>query len=84
MAKDPKRREQAFAVLRVDDFLNAECLEHRVSVKEVVRSLQIAEREVTRLNELNRNKGCRYFWQSTRLFPPGESFGTHEAAEDDL
>ena len=35
----------------------------------------IAESEVKRLNELNANQDCTYFWQTTRLFPPGTSAG---------
>lgn len=46
-----------------------------VTVKEVVLGLAAAKREVERLNGLNESKGCRYFWQSTRLFDDGGSFG---------
>jgi hypothetical protein len=46
-----------------------------VTVKEVVRSQDLAEVEVTRLNALNEGKGVRYWWQTTRLFPEGESAG---------
>ena len=46
-----------------------------VTVKEVVRSQEVAEAEVARLNALNEGKGVRYFWQTTRLFPEGRSAG---------
>ena len=51
-------------------------LEHQVTVKEVLWSLELAEAEVARLNQLNADKGCRYVWQATRLFEPGTSAGT--------
>ena len=51
------------------------------AVKEIVRDLEIAQAEVERLNRLNGHKNCRYYWQTTRLFGPGESFGTHRPAE---
>ena len=47
-----------------------------VTVKEVVLDLGEAEREVERLNRLNASKGCRYFWQHTRLFADGGSVGS--------
>lgn len=47
-----------------------------VAVKEVVLSIDEAKREVERLNRLNGSKGCRYYWQSTRVFLDGGSFGS--------
>lgn len=47
-----------------------------VTVKEVVLSVDEAKREVERLNRLNESKGCRYYWQSTRVFLDGGSFGS--------
>jgi hypothetical protein len=37
-----------------------------ITVKEVVGTLEMAQSEVRRLNELNGGLGCRYFWQQTR------------------
>jgi hypothetical protein len=34
---------------------------------------------VARLNSLNDDKGVRYWWQTTRLFPEGRSAGTDVA-----
>jgi hypothetical protein len=42
-----------------------------VTIKEVVLDQDEAERAVERLNRLNESKGCRYFWQGTRLFAEG-------------
>jgi hypothetical protein len=42
------------------------------TVKEVLLSQERAEAEVERLNKLNSEKGCRYFWQYTRLVSDDE------------
>jgi hypothetical protein len=39
----------------------------RVTVKKIVTDPQYGEAEVERLNELNKDKGCHYFMQVTRL-----------------
>ena len=63
-----RKKHQVFAVLRVDDFQGADTpVETKVTVKQVVSTQQIAEREVERLRRLNAEKGCRYWWQATRL-----------------
>ena len=46
-----------------------------VTVKEVVTTAEEARREVDRLNRLNADKGCKYYWQSTHVFPDGGSHG---------
>jgi len=38
-----------------------------VTVKEIVTTQRAAEAEVERLNRLNTEKDCRYFWQQTRF-----------------
>ena len=70
-----KPKTQVFAIVRIDEEYSAVALENRITVKEIVWSLEEAEAEVARLNELNGSKGCRYFWQTTRLI------GTAEPAE---
>jgi hypothetical protein len=37
------------------------------TVKLIVPTVEEAEREVARLNELNGGNGCRYFWTPTRV-----------------
>jgi hypothetical protein len=71
--------EQLYAVVRVDhpkgDSLSrvlddpGTC----ITVKEVLPTLEDAEREVQRLNALNAEKGCTYLWQVTRFFREGRS-----------
>lgn len=73
-AREPS--EHVFAIVRVDDY--GDSIEKYVTVKEIVRSLDIAESEVKRLNELNAGKHCKYFWQTTRLFPPGTCAGNRK------
>ena len=79
--------EQVYVVVRVDYELGADGSDvhaedsieigpHRITVKEVVRTPDEARREVSRLNDLNRDKACRYFWQGSRYFPDGGSFGS--------
>ena len=47
-----------------------------VTVKEVVMSAEEAQNEVIRLNALNADKGCTYYWQTTHLFINGGSHGS--------
>ena len=63
-----RQKHQVFAVLRVDEFHDADTpIETKVTVKEIVGSQEIAEREVERLTQVNGDKRCRYFWQATRF-----------------
>lgn len=65
--------EHVYAIVRFDRF--ADTPENSFTMKEIVRSQAIAESEVNRLNEVNADKDCMYFWQTTRLFPSGSSAG---------
>ena len=61
------RLEHAYAIVRLDGFAPTdELLEHRITVKKVVRSPEEAEREVERLNQIC-PANSRYFAQLTRL-----------------
>lgn len=59
---------EVYAVIRIDDY---ESLEDAITVKEILPSLEEVVQEVKRLNEVNKEKGARYFWQATRYFPKG-------------
>ena len=92
------RYVQGYAVIRIDDgpldhpsSVHEVMLEgvlvpapgpSNVKVKEVVATAEEARREVMRLNALQAGKGCRYFWQATRVFPDGGSRGV--ATQDGL
>jgi hypothetical protein len=70
-----------YAVVRVDDF-NAEFGDSTISIKEILPTLEEAIREVERLNKLNADKECHYFWQLTRYFPQGRSMKPDESIAD--
>ena len=72
-----KRNTQVYAVVRIDNYPTDE-LENNITIKEIVWSLEEAEAEVARLNELNASKGCRYFWQSTRLIAANAELESRE------
>ena len=93
-----KRRNawiEAYAVVRRDRFRGHEhdpdqssppliCGgEFSYTVKEVVLTREIAEREVERLNRLSGDE-TRYFSQYTHLFLDGGSFGEPGQQDDDL
>lgn len=61
------KNDPAFAIVRIDSDLQSD--EDRFTVTRVVWDQAFAESEVARLNELNRDKGAHYFWQSTRAQP---------------
>lgn len=42
-----------------------------IKIKGVFSEEKYAEQEVVRLNKLNADKPCRYFWQGARLYPEG-------------
>jgi hypothetical protein len=68
-----------FVVIRVDEFEGDE----RITIKEVVTTREVAEREVDRLNQINGEKDCWYFWEQSRFFPDGSSFGAEAAQGND-
>lgn len=60
-----RNADAAFAVVRLDEGPGDDT--GRITVKEIFWTLEHAEQEVARLNELNADKGCRYFWTPTRV-----------------
>jgi hypothetical protein len=62
-----KPSQHVYAVVRFDRHVQS--WENTFTVKEIVRTQDIAESEVKRLNDVNAEKDCLYFWQTTRLFP---------------
>ncbi len=59
------------AIIRVDECQGEVPVEEKVTITKIVASEESAKREVDRLMRLNRDKGCRYFWQTTRMERPG-------------
>ena len=67
-----KNQKQVFAVIRIDEFMTGTAVaDNGITIKEIVPTQQTAESEVERLNQLNKDKGCRYFWQATRMVECG-------------
>ena len=64
-----KEKIEVYAVIRVDEYLSGDA---SITVKEIVPKLDLAIVEVERLNNLNGDKDCHYFWQTTRYFPTME------------
>ncbi len=63
-----RKKHQVFAIVRVDEFQGTDtAVEDKVTVKQIVSTQKIVEREVERLTRLNSEKGYRYFWQATRF-----------------
>ena len=73
MSRTHKEREQVWAVVRFDEGVDDPSL--AFTVKEVVRDQALAEAEAARLNQVNSDKGCRYWATPTRLFPEGTAAG---------
>jgi hypothetical protein len=92
LTKRVLRTESVYAVVRVDlcavsPVTNSSATgpsimagEHEITVKAVVRSISQARSEVARLNALNSDKGCRYFWQMSRLLPEGRPLDSGASA----
>jgi hypothetical protein len=58
----------AYAIVRHDLYYSKETpIEHKITIKKVVLDLAYAESEVERLNKINEDKRCYYFWQYTRI-----------------
>lgn len=83
--------KQGYAVIRIDNrgseghveeyTVDGESLPApgpgNVTVKEIVFDPCEAQKEVVRLNNLNTEKSCRYYWQSTHVFLDGGSHGSN-------
>lgn len=57
----------AYAIIRVDHYLETTDINTLYTVKKIVKSIERAEEEVQRLNDLNKDKKCKYFFQYTRI-----------------
>jgi hypothetical protein len=71
MSTPHQRHEHVYAIIRVDQFQGSETLpQDMITVTRIVHDQACAEQEVERLNHLNADLGCTYFWQITRLEQP--------------
>ena len=62
-------KQQVYAVVRTDVHNDSNGI--LFTVIEVLPTLEAAEAEVKRLNELKQGKQAVYFWQTTRFYPQG-------------
>jgi hypothetical protein len=76
MTNKYKQQEHVYAVIRWDKDYSGTDPDLLITVKEIVRTQDLAEAEVVRLNALNKHKGVHYWWQTTRLYPEDSSAGT--------
>jgi hypothetical protein len=61
--------DHVFAIVRLDlgDAEPRRLDRKWITIKEIVPSMEAAEKEVLRLNKLNADKNCIYYWEITRL-----------------
>jgi hypothetical protein len=68
MNQPNSKYEHVYAVVRVDDWRDAEIgLEDAVVIKKIVWTEEEAKQEVERLTSINGEKNAIYFYQLTRL-----------------
>jgi hypothetical protein len=87
MKPNPKS-QHAYAIVRYDLYLEEVApIDRRITVKKVVADPDYADKEVERLNALNKGKGSYYFRTITRLegvpievraVPPGQLAAAEE------
>lgn len=65
------RHAHVYAVIRWDEDGNGP--EEQITITKVLRTQEHARSEVDRLNALNQSKGCRYFYQVSRLVEPPDA-----------
>ena len=64
----PSRKyDHVFAIVRCDTYRAVAEPQTAIVITKVVWDEEVAQAEVDRLNELNQEKNCVYFWQITRL-----------------
>jgi hypothetical protein len=61
-----------YAIVRIDEFVSGD---DAITIKEILPTMEEAIQEVERLNDLQQEKRCHYFWQLTRYFPRGRTKG---------
>jgi hypothetical protein len=59
------KTKPVYAIIRFDEEFSE--IESKITIKKIVFDIEYAKHEVERLNKLNGEKGCKYFWQLTRL-----------------
>jgi hypothetical protein len=77
------RYDHVYAILRYETTAGPDVpIEVKVTVKKIVTDPQVAKEEVERLNHLNRDKGCYYFSQVTRIEKGSEVLASSAPQEE--
>ena len=66
------KHRHVYPIVRIDTPLDHTDAERKITVVKVLTSQEGAEAEVSRLNHINADKGCRYFWCTSRLIEQSE------------
>lgn len=67
MSKPNRDFDQAYAVVRVDFPFDPSAPEHSISVVKVEWTEEAVKKEVSRLNEVNKGRCCKYFDKIVRV-----------------
>jgi hypothetical protein len=67
--KQNSKFQHVYAIVRIDFPLDLDNPENTIAVVKVHSSKSDAESEVSRLKEINQEKGCNYTVYTTRLVP---------------
>jgi hypothetical protein len=67
MDKAHSKYPHVYAIVRFDSFVDPSNLEHIATVVKVLASRVLAEKEASRLREVNKEKQCIYTVQTTRF-----------------
>jgi hypothetical protein len=70
-----------YTVIRVDEFERVSD-DERITIKEILPTLEEAVEEVERLNKLQKGKRCHYFWRLGRYYPQGRAKELNESVSD--
>jgi hypothetical protein len=70
--------DHAFVVIRIDEFMAKYSVEDQIAAVKAYWNPEDAQQEVERLNKLNGDKGCHYFWQVVRIEKKKREFDDDE------
>lgn len=69
MSKNVPNLGRAFPIIRIDFPLDTEEPEHSVKIVRVYFDEEVAKSEVDRLNSVNAEKGCKYYYDMCKAVP---------------
>jgi len=66
------KHPHVYPIVRIDTPIGQSDPKNRITVVKVLTSQRAADAEVSRLNQINANKSCTYFWCTSRLIEQSE------------